>query len=83
LAVGNYREIEGEGNLLCYLREYRKQRVAVALNLGAEPMRFELPGAGGQLLLSTNLDREAETVRTPLELRGKEGLIVQLAESPG
>ena len=78
LAVGDYRGVQGKGDLLSYLREYQGQRIAVALNFGAEPLRFELPSGGGQLLLSTNLDREAELVKTPLELRGNEGLVVQL-----
>jgi alpha-glucosidase len=76
LAVGDYQGTQSEGALLSYLREYRGQRIAVALNLGTEPLRFELPSGGGQLLLSTNLDREAEAVKTPLELRGNEGLVM-------
>ena len=50
----------------------------IALNLGAEPLRFELPGGGSQVLLSTNLDREGELAKRPLELRGNEGLVVEL-----
>jgi alpha-glucosidase len=78
LAVGDYRGIQGEGELLAYLREYPGQRIAVALNLGAEPLRFEPPGGGGQLLLSTNLDRETGPVKGLLELRGNEGLVIDL-----
>ena len=78
LAVGDYHGIRGEGDLLAYLREYRGQRIVIALNLGAEPLRFELPGGGGQVLLSTNLDREGEPAKRPLELRGNEGLVVEL-----
>jgi alpha-glucosidase len=79
LAVGDYHGIRGEGDLLAYLREYRGQRIVIALNLGAEPLRFELPSGGGQVLLSTNLDREGEPAKRPLELRGNEGLVVELA----
>jgi hypothetical protein len=50
----------------------------IALNLGAEPLRFELPSGGGQVLLSTNLDREGEPTKGPVELRGNEGLVVEL-----
>ena len=78
LAVGDYRGIHGESDLLCYLHVYRGQHIGVALNLGSEPLRFKLPSGGGQLLLSTNLDREAEPVKTRLELQGNEGLVVEL-----
>src|ERR1700716_3098058 len=63
LSLGDYRGLQGEGDLLAYLREHQGQRVAIVLNLGIESLRFELPGSG-QVLLSTNLDREAERSRT-------------------
>jgi alpha-glucosidase len=76
--VGDYQGLEGRGDLLAYVRVYRGQRIAVALNLAAEPLRFEPPGEGGRLLLSTHLDREGKPVKGPLELRGNEGLVVEL-----
>jgi alpha-glucosidase len=77
LAVGDYRGLQGEGDLLAYLREHQGQRVAIVLNLGIESLRFELPGSG-QVLLSTNLHREAEPVKRLLDLRPNEGLVVEL-----
>ena len=78
LAVGDYRGIPGEGDLLAYSREYRGQRILVALNLGSRPLRCELAGEGGCVLLSTHLDRNAEPLSGSLELRGNEGVVVEL-----
>ena len=49
----------------------------VALNLGAEPSRSlrTLLGLGGEILLSTLLDRKGETeYEAALDLRGNEGV---------
>jgi len=75
---GDYKGLEGRGDLLAYLRVYRGQRIAVALNLAAEPLRFQPSGEGGRLLLSTHLDREGKPVKGPLELRGHGGLVLEL-----
>ncbi len=48
------------------------------LNLGAEPasMTSSSIGFGGEILLSTFLDRKRERVEGTLNLRGNEGVIV-------
>jgi alpha-glucosidase len=50
----------------------------VALNLGAEPVSIAMDALrpGGEILLSTLLDRQGEKIRGSLDLRGNEGIII-------
>ena len=50
----------------------------MALNLGAEPVSVTTSsiGSGCEILLSTFLDRQGETIEGALDLRGNEGVIV-------
>jgi hypothetical protein len=48
-------------------------------NLGHEPRTFENPVARGRVALTTHLDRPGEEVDGALELRGDEGVIVEIA----
>jgi alpha-glucosidase len=59
LASGAYVPIAAQGDLLLYRRESDGTAVVVALNLGAEPvsMASDALGLGGEILLSTFLDR--------------------------
>jgi alpha-glucosidase len=78
LMSGDYLPIAAEGDLLIYRRQAEGEAVVVALNLGAEPVSLVSQAAGlhGQILLSTFLDREGESIRGTLDLRGNEGVIV-------
>ena len=58
------------------------------LNLGAAPQGFRRPAdvAGlipGRVVLSTFLDREGEAVGPTVEIRGNEGVIVELLGNAG
>jgi alpha-glucosidase len=79
LAVGSYRTVPGTDRLLAYLREHAEESVLVLLNLGDRPIEVatELLAAGGDVVLSTHLDR-SERVSGECLLRGNEGLIVRL-----
>jgi alpha-glucosidase len=50
----------------------------VALNLGAEPVSIASDAlrSGGEILLSTFLDRQGEKIQGSLDLRGNEGVII-------
>ena len=50
----------------------------IALNLGAEPVSIasETVGLGGEILLSTLLDREGEKIEGVLDLRSNEGAVI-------
>jgi alpha-glucosidase len=69
------------GDVLAYRREAGGSALLVVLNLGDEPLSITSAAFGfaGQIVLSTNLDRNGETVTDGLDLRGDEGLIIRLA----
>jgi len=78
LVSGAYVPMAAEGDLLLYRRESEGRAVVVALNLGAEPVSIASDAlrAGGEILLSTFLDRQAEKIQGSLDLRGNEGVII-------
>jgi alpha-glucosidase len=76
LAVGSYKPLEATGDLLAYAREKDGRCFLVVLNLGHGSQTFA--PIHGQLALSTHLDRDGEKVDGALELRGDEGVIVEL-----
>jgi alpha-glucosidase len=78
LRSGDYAPLAATGNLLLYRRRSEGRSIAIALNLGAEPVSIASPSAGlsGEILLSTSLDRRGETIDGALDLRGNEGVII-------
>lgn len=78
LRAGDYTPIAATGNLLLYRRQSEGRSVAVALNLGTEPVSIASDAAGlaGEILLSTSLDRRGEKIDGALDLRGNEGVII-------
>src|SRR5712671_7904270 len=78
LVSGDYVPVAAEGDLLLYRREGDGRAVVVALNLGAEPVSLASDASRlrGEILLSTFLDRQGETIRDSLDLRGNEGVII-------
>ena len=78
LAVGSYAPVEAEGDVLAYTRAEDGRRFLIVLNLGHLSQTFVSDGIRGRLKLSTHLDRDDERVAGPLELRGDEGVAVEL-----
>jgi alpha-glucosidase len=78
LVSGDYEPIAAEGDILLYRRHAEGQAVIVALNLGAEPasVSSNAVGFGGEILLSTFLDRQGEKIDGEVDLRGDEGVII-------
>jgi alpha-glucosidase len=78
LVSGDYAPVAAEGDLLLYRRQSEGQAITIALNLGAEPVSLEsdAAGLGGEILLSTLLDRQGEKIEGVLDLRGNEGVII-------
>jgi alpha-glucosidase len=78
LMWGDYQPIAAEGDLLLYRRQSEAGAVAIALNMGAEPVSIasEAIGLDGEILLSTFLDRQGEKIQGVLDLRGNEGVII-------
>jgi alpha-glucosidase len=81
LQLGNYRPIDATGELLLFVRELGRERLLVALNLGGQPAEAALAGGrlAGRVLLSTFGDRDGEAVAGSLNLRGNEGIVVELS----
>jgi alpha-glucosidase len=71
LSVGALRLIEAEGDVLAYERSHEGERIVVALNLGSEPHRIDLPE--GRPLLSTTGDY------APGRLAPDQGVVVEVA----
>lgn len=79
LAVGSYRLIPAEGDILTYIREHDGDRFLAALNFGhkRQPVTLD-PEHRGRIALSTHLDRDDEETNGTLELRPDEGVLVRL-----
>jgi alpha-glucosidase len=84
LSIGTYQSIPAQGDLLAYRRSFeRGRRYLVVLNLSSETATFQSAAAThhGRVALSSNLDREAEPFDGQIELRGDEGLLIELTDS--
>jgi alpha-glucosidase len=79
LAVGRYRAVYTDDDLLVYEREVADQCRRVALNLSHGERELAWLGPRARVLLSTHLDRWDEQVTDRLQLRAEEGLILDLA----
>jgi alpha-glucosidase len=78
LAAGDYVPIAAQGDLLLYRRRSEAAAVVIALNLAPAPISIasDAIGFGGEILLSTLLDRQGEKIAGELDLRGNEGVII-------
>ena len=78
LMSGTYVPIVAQGDLLIYRRQGDAEAVVIALNMGAEPVSIasETIGLGGEILLSSFLDRQGEKIHGVLDLRGNEAAII-------
>jgi alpha-glucosidase len=77
LSVGDFALLDAEGDVLAYERRHGAERLIVALNLGRQPHRLQLPdwASDWRPLLSTLADG-APAVNGALLLRGNEGVIL-------
>jgi len=80
LAVGAFAALTGNEDVMAYIRKSGERRFLIALNLSSRPRRFDLSALEAQAVirLSTHLDREQEQPADDLQLRGDEGVIVEL-----
>jgi alpha-glucosidase len=81
LAIGSFAPFETGGDVLAYWRAAEgSRRFLVVLNLAPRPAQLALPPGGpARLVLTTYLDREAEEVSSPLQLRPDEGVVLEFA----
>lgn len=79
LVVGDHQILARKNPLLAYSRSTSAEKLAVILNPTDDPQTFRHPEiASGQVLLSSFLDRERDNVQGEIELRGDEGILVEL-----
>lgn len=78
LRAGGFRMLQRNDKLIVYERPLDDDGLLVALNFSWEPQTIELDGewANARLILSTDPDREGETVDGGLKLRPEEGVIL-------
>jgi alpha-glucosidase len=81
LSRGSYRRILVQGDLLLYVRKFGSERTLVALNLGCDAIATSLPWRAtfGTVLVSCFGDREGEHITERIDLRGNEGLLIEIA----
>jgi len=83
LSVGRYQHYHGVSvadTVFAYERQALSDRLLVALNLGHEATQIAAPRGvtGTRILLSTFLDRTGPMDPGTIELRGNEGLVIEL-----
>ena len=78
LAVGTYRSIHTDDDLLVYEREANGEHRRVALNLSSTLREVAWSGPHARILLSTHLDRSDERVAGRIELRADEGVVLKV-----
>jgi alpha-glucosidase len=81
LRIGGYEPVDAAGPVLAYLRRHQERRLLIALNFAAEPATVQMPTDGARILLSTHLDRAVPIAADGLQLRGNEGVIMELARA--
>ncbi|HZA56794.1 MAG TPA: alpha-amylase family glycosyl hydrolase [Candidatus Udaeobacter sp.] len=80
LSVGGFAPLPADNDLIAYVRKTDERRLLVVLNLGAKARRFSMTElhCRAAVLLSTHFDRNRAELRDQLELRGDEGVIIEL-----
>jgi alpha-glucosidase len=84
LSIGHYIAVPTSGDVLAYRRRYHDARsYLIVLNFASTATTFQSSAVPqlGTIELSTYMDREKESVRSVLELRPNEGVIVELTSS--
>ena len=79
---GSYQGQESDSqDCFVYLRQFEHERLLVAINFSEQPQVVKAPThGGGQILLSTSLNRGGPIDTATLELQGHEGCIIELLD---
>jgi alpha-glucosidase len=80
LMIGSYRSVEaGPEDCFCYFRDHPDQECLVALNFTDKDRALSISsGRTGTIRLSTYLDREDPVSLDRLDLRGNEGVMIEV-----
>lgn len=81
LLHGTYRSVLAEDDILMFIRTLEEDSLLIALNFGDQPAAVvpKPDWRRGKLLLSSFLDRNAETIADGINLRPFEGVVVELS----
>jgi alpha-glucosidase len=84
LAVGAYRPVRADGDVLAYVRSAGDSHFLVAMNLGATPaaLRRREGDPGGTVALGTELKREGKRVEGDVDLAPNEAVVIRLDAEP-
>lgn len=77
LYAGTVSDVDDSDGVLHFVRSLGPERLEVHLNLTGEARQSA--SLEGKVLLSSGLDRAGEAVRTGVQLRGNEALVVEVA----
>jgi alpha-glucosidase len=76
LVSGKIQCVVADRNVLRYERVGDKDRILVLLNMGADPV--PMTTESGTVLASTDFDRDGQKMGGTFEMKGAEGLIIDL-----
>ena len=81
LAVGSFEALPRSAAVLAFVRRHGNAAFLAMLNLSETQATYDLPEAlsGGELVVSTQLDRAGERIERTASLRANEGVLVRLA----
>jgi alpha-glucosidase len=84
LAVGSYRPVRADGDVLAYLRSSGDCWFLVVLNLGATPAALRRRGGdpAGIVALGTRLEREGTRIEGDIDLAPNEAVVIRLESEP-
>jgi alpha-glucosidase len=77
--AGTYRPLRNQGATFAFQRRLGDALRLILLNMSSAETRFVFQGRG-RILLSTQLDRDGESVRGELRLRPDEGVILSVSD---
>jgi alpha-glucosidase len=77
LLAGAHRRLRAAPSVLAYQRVLDGAHLTVALNFSSRPVTVSLPGAGGEVLISTNPGRRPNRVGVDIDLEGDEGVVLR------
>ncbi|MFX0093392.1 MAG: DUF3459 domain-containing protein, partial [Candidatus Hodarchaeota archaeon] len=80
IKLGNYQsESHAPKDCYIYYRQYKQERLMVALNFSDKRQEITSPSLkGGEIILSTFLDRTGQFDDTKISLRANEGCVIRL-----
>jgi alpha-glucosidase len=80
LQVGSYRTVLADENVLAFERRYGDAAFLVILNFSRDSTRFEIEtGRRHVILVTTEMDRNGESIGGALDLRPGEGIVLEVA----